>query len=268
MHGAAARQAIPLALAGILFASAAAAQARRDGPAEEQGSAGTGLSLLAKSDPAALPAAMTPAPIALRSRRAPLPELQSRTWTEANSFAVGSFNPMVTIHLHDGTPVASHNKSSAGVGTEYRHWLGDRYAVGLLYERNASDGRLQTPVGYMASDLSIWPATRYGIYALATEKMRSGRFAPYVCEGPGVVLTNGGSNSGWSSDFGVVAGLGGNYQIRPRFSLRGGVNFLDVKSGCYGDGTCHAAWGVTKEVHAGIAYRWQSRRAPGVGWFR
>ncbi len=250
-----------LALAEFLSSNVAAGQAQRDGRQDEQGLAVTALPLLAERSPDVLPvatalAASATTPAVFSYRVAQSPRQHSPAWTEAETFAVGNFNPTVTIHLGDGTPVKSHYKSSVGVGTEYRHWSGDHYAVGLSYVRNPSDGKLIVN----PAQIYIWPLMRYEFAALATERFKvRWRLSPFVAEGPGFIVTQSlVQNSGWSENFALVMGGGVDYRITKRLGARAGLTIFDSAAGCYGDPTCHEAWGMTKDVQVGFAYRWRS----------
>jgi hypothetical protein len=174
---------------------------------------------------------------------------------EVGIFAAGNINPVSSISIQN-TPhsVVSSNKSSIGGGAEYRHWITDRSALGLLYTQNPSDGKL-----LWQGQNSIWPQMRWDISVLATESFHVRKIAPFVSAGPGVVVTNGHDNSGWSAGLAFVAGLGADYQLNRRFSARTGITFLDTKSGCYDDPTCHESWGVVEDLRVGVVYRWGAK---------
>jgi hypothetical protein len=97
---------------------------------------------------------------------------------------------------------------------------------------------------------------RYDFSILATQSFKARNLTPFVQEGPGVVVTNGYGNSGWSAGFAFVAGLGADYQIGRRLSARTGITFLNTRSGCYDDPTCGDTWGVVEDLRIGIVYRW------------
>jgi hypothetical protein len=175
-------------------------------------------------------------------------------------FAVGNFNPSTDISIQNTPHTAvSSNKSSIGGGVEYRRWFSDRNGLGFLYVQNPSDGKLI----WQGQDY-IWPQMRRDFSILATQQFEIGRFVTFFNEGPGVVITNGYSNSGWSAGFAFVAGLGIDYPLSRRLSARTGVTFLDTKSGCYDDQTCHATWGVVEDVRVGLAYKWGVEKSSGL----
>ncbi len=91
---------------------------------------------------------------------------------------------------------------------------------------------------------------------LATESVNMKNFAIFVSGGPGVLLTNGYINCGWSGNFAVVSGAGTDYQLSRRLSARTGVTFVVTESGCYQDPTCHAKSSMVEDVRLGIAYKW------------
>jgi hypothetical protein len=171
---------------------------------------------------------------------------------ELGFFASGNFNPLSNI-LIPNTPhlAVSSNKSSMGAGIEYRRWISNRNALGLLYTQNDSDGKL-----LWQGQSFVWPMMRYDLSVLATQRFMRKKIAPFLCEGPGVVITNGYANSGWTAGFAFVAGLGTDYNLGSRFSARTGVTLFDTKSGCYDDPTCRASWGVATDLRVGLAYRW------------
>jgi len=184
--------------------------------------------------------------------------LSSLFWGRADVgiFAMGNFNPTTQIYIqNEPHQVLSSNKSSLGGGFEWRRWFTYDTAFGIAYVQNPSDGKL------------LWQGTNYieremrrEFSLLLTQKLpiRAGNFVPYLDGGPGFIVTNGYSDSGWSSDFAYVAGGGSEYRLTPRVSISAGMRFLVGKSGCYGDPTCREeTWGVTKDATLGI--RIQSR---------
>jgi len=169
-------------------------------------------------------------------------------------FAVGNFNPVTSIYIQNNPhTVISSNKSSVGGGVEYRRWLGDHNALGFVYVENPSDTNL-----LWQGQSYIHPVMRWDMSVLATQRLPIGRFAPFLCEGPGVVATHGSGidNSGWSGGFAFVAGAGTEYEFSRRSSVRVGITFLDTKGGCYGDATCHAPWGIVEDLRIGVVYKW------------
>jgi len=217
-----------------------------------------------------------PAIRALAPRREPvkgLPVLRSIFGQRADVgiFTVGNFNQPNFIHLdgyHPGSQeVVSMNKSSLGGGAEYRWKLSDRNTLGFLYVQNPSDIKLfvgsapPTPSGQSVTTQFISPLMRWDISVLATQSFKAGKFTPFVCEGPGVLLSNGYSNSGWSHGFAFVGGVGVERRVNPQFSIRQGITFLDTRSGCYNDPTCHATWGVSEDIRIGIVYKWSGRES-------
>jgi hypothetical protein len=187
--------------------------------------------------------------------------------TEVGIFTVGNFNSTSFVHLNDsshgGQQVVSSNKSSFGGGAEYRWRWSDRNALGFLYVQNPSDGKLWVSSSPSSSGPStaatqsyIWPQMRWDLSILATQSFKAKNLTPFVCEGPGIVVTNGYSVSGWSAGFAFVAGLGADYQLNRRLSARTGITFLNTKGGCYGDPTCGQTWGVVEDMRVGFVYRW------------
>jgi hypothetical protein len=204
------------------------------------------------------------APIRQPARRVPLLRAIFGPRTEMGFFAVGNYNSTSFVHLNDashgGQQIVSSNKSSFGGGAEYRWRLSDRNALGFLYVQNPSDGRLWTSSTASMSGAStqtyIWPLMRYDFSILATQSFKAGRITPFVSEGPGVVVTNGYDNSGWSAGFAFVAGVGTEYELNPRLSARTGITFLNTKGGCYDDPTCRETWGVVEDLRIGFVYKW------------
>jgi len=184
--------------------------------------------------------------------------------TDVGIFTVGNLNSTSFIRLNDashgGQQVVSSNKSSLGGGAEYRWRWNDRNAFGLLYVQNPSDGKLWVSSSASASGASsqsyIWPLMRWDFSILATQSFRLKNLSPFLNEGPGVVVTNGYSNSGWSGGFAFVAGVGTDYQFSRRFSTRVGVTFLNTRGGCYDDPTCSETWGVVEDLRIGFVYKW------------
>jgi hypothetical protein len=175
-------------------------------------------------------------------------------------FTVGNFNPSMTISIQNTPHTAiSLNKSSMGGGAEYRRWFSDRSALSLLYVQNPSDGKL-----LWQGQSYIWPQMRRDFSVLATQRFEMGRFVFFFNAGPGVVVTNGYSNCGWSAGFALVAGLGTDYQLSRRLSARTGVTFLGTRSGCYDDQTCHESWGVVEDLRVGLVYKWGGERSSGL----
>ncbi len=186
--------------------------------------------------------------------RAPLSFFGQRN--DVAIFAVGNLNPVSNISIQNTPHLAvSSNKSSLGGSAEYRRWFSDRFALGLLYTQNPSDGKL-----LWQGRNYIWPQMRWDLSVLVTESFILRNLAPFVSAGPGVVLTNGYGNSGWSAGFAFVAGLGAEYQLSRRFSARTGITFLDTRSGCYDDPTCRETWGVVEDLRVGFVYKWGSEK--------
>ena len=144
-----------------------------------------------------------------------------------------------------------------GGGTEFRHWISGRRAVGLLYTQNPSDGKLR-----WQGQSYIWPQQRWDLSVLGTQRFNLGRSAPFLSIGPGVVITNGDKTSGWSAGFAFAGGFGSDYPIGRRFSTRTGITFLETKSGCYDDPTCHEAWAVVEDIRLGIVYKFGMEKMP------
>jgi hypothetical protein len=171
---------------------------------------------------------------------------------ELGIFAVGNFNPVTNIYINNEPHQAvSSNKSSLGGGLEYRRWFSDHTALGLLYTQNPSDGKL-----LWQGQNYIWPQMRWDMAVLATERVNIGNFAPFVSGGPGVLLTNGYGNCGWSGSFAVVSGAGTDYRLSRRLTARTGISFLITKSGCYQDPTCQAKSGMVEDLRLGFVYKW------------
>jgi hypothetical protein len=171
-------------------------------------------------------------------------------------FALGNFNPVTDISIRNLPHLAvSSNKSSLGGSAEYRHWFSNRTALGLLYAQNPSDGKL-----LWQGQNYIWPQMRRDMSVLATRSFNLRDMAPFVSAGPGMVATNGYGNCGWSAGFAFVAGLGTDVHLSRRFSARTGITFLDTRSGCYDDHTCHETWGVVKDLRVGLAYKWSGEK--------
>jgi len=129
-------------------------------------------------------------------------------------------------------------------------------AIGLGFDQNPSDGKLVVttshgPINY------IWPEMRYDLAILETQQFNQGwRWSPYVNEGPGLILTNGYSNSGWTASPAVVVGWGFIYKINNRIFARGGENYFIAKQGCYGDPTCYTKIQMEQVVRAGVGMNW------------
>ena len=172
---------------------------------------------------------------------------------ETGIFAVGNINTISKIYIQN-TPheVISSNKSSLGGGFETRRYFGDNTAVGLLYTQNPSDGKLLWQGKYY-----IWPQMRRDLAILVTEKQDIGRFAIFGGWGPGVLVTNGYGNCGWSGNFAVVGHVGTDYKLNDRLTARLGWSWLFNESGCYGDPTCHAKPNVANDIRLGFVYKWR-----------
>jgi hypothetical protein len=167
-------------------------------------------------------------------------------------FTAGNLNPASNIFIQNTPHLAvSSNKSSLGGSAEYRRWFSNRTALGLLYTQNPSDGKL-----LWQGQNYIWPQMRWDLSILATRSFKARSVAPFICAGPGIVLTNGYANSGWSAGFALVGGFGTDVQISRRFSARTGIAFLDTKNGCYDDPTCRETRSVVEDLRVGIAYNW------------
>jgi len=167
-------------------------------------------------------------------------------------FTFGNLNPVSTISVQNTPHLAvSSNKSSMGGSAEYRRWFSDHNALGLLYAQNPSDGKL-----LWQGQNYIWPQMRWDLSVLATKSFNVRNLSTFVCAGPGIVVTNGYGNSGWSAGFAFAAGFGTDYPLSRRFSARTGITFLDTKSGCYDDPTCHETWGVVEDLRLGLVYKW------------
>jgi len=237
-------------------ASRTAPAAARSGPANLMTEADTGEPAPMGMDPAlrgVLEASRRP-----RARREPWSILERRG--DLGFFTVGNFNPVSYIAI-ENTPhvVVSSNKSSVGGGVEYRGWFSERSGWGLLYSQNPSDGKL-----LWQGQNYIWQQMRWDMSVLATERLGAGRIAPFVCGGPGIVVTNGYSNSGWSAGFALVGGMGTDYRLSRRLAARAGITFLNTKNGCYDDPTCHETWGVAEDARVGVVYRWGEGESMGL----
>jgi hypothetical protein len=136
--------------------------------------------------------------------------LSSLFWGRADVgiFAVGNFNPTTQIYIQN-TPhqVLSSNKSSLGGGFEWRRWFANDTAIGIACAQNPSDGKL------------LWQGTNYieremrrEFSLLVTQRLpiRGWNLVPFLDGGPGFIVTNRYSDSGWSSDFAYVAGVDRN----------------------------------------------------------
>lgn len=171
--------------------------------------------------------------------------------TDFGVFTVGNFNPVSYITIHVNEPAISSNRSSLGGGAEYRRWFSDRNALGVLYTQNPSNGKL-----FWQGQNYIWPDMRYDFSILATQRFKVKNVEPFLSEGPGVVLTNGYGNCGWSGGFAFVTGFGTELQLSRQISARTGITFLNTRGGCYDDPTCLETWGVVEDLRIGVAYKW------------
>ena len=173
--------------------------------------------------------------------------------------AVGNLNSVSYIYLRDGTPVTSSQKSSLGWGAEYRRWLTPHFAIGPIFEQNASDGKLLPATNPKPYTLKyyIWPQTHYEMGGVATEQFALGKRVNGVLrEGAGGVVTNGYDNCGWSHDFAFITGFGADYYLRKRTAVRTGMTLLNTRTGCYGDHTCQQTWSNVQDLSVGLSYRW------------
>lgn len=182
-------------------------------------------------------------------------------------YAVGNVNPVYFVYLYANTPsqqqVTGSNgtgdgtsKNALGAGVEYRHFWG-RNGVALLYTVNPSSGRLLVPQTALESTTyaSEWPLTRMDLSILATQQFRMGKFAPFLQEGPGVLITYGPTDSGLSASFALVAGMGADYVVSPHWAVRAGATWLETKQGCYGDPRCGEIWSVVQDFRLGAVYK-------------
>lgn len=235
-----------------------------DGAAETSGPLprSSPLSQPAANSNGSMPAPATVALLVLSPKREPVgswPQSLFGRQGDVGIFAIGNFNPVTSIYIQNNPhTVISSNKSSAGGGVEYRRWFGDHNALGFVYVQNPSDTNL-----LWKGQSYIHPVMRWDMSVLATQRLLIGRFAPFLCEGPGVVVTHGTGvdNSGWSGGFAFAAGAGTEYGFSRRFSARMGITFLGTKGGCYGDSTCHAPWGVVEDLRFGIVYKWGGEKS-------
>ena len=192
-------------------------------------------------------------------------------------YAVGNINPTYSVYLGaytragvptgDTTRVVGGTKSAMGYGVEFRHnWNSAKKcygavvavcnATGLDFDQNPSDGKLIVPPSW-GQTTYIWPTMRYDLAVLETQQFNVGRrWSPYVNEGPGVILTNGYGNSGWSANPAGVVGWGVTYRLKSRWFARANQNFLIGKQGCYGDPTCASVQTMEQVVRVGVGGKW------------
>jgi hypothetical protein len=186
-----------------------------------------------------------------------LPLVQGQNNT-ATVMAVGNFNPTTYIYLYEHVeplPTANSNKSAAGGALEYQRWYVPHAAAGIELEANPSDGKL-LPTDVARGPYYIWSQLRYELMVLVTQRANVGRFSLFIQEGGGSIVTNGGSNSGWSHDGAFAAGYGIDYHFNARWGAVVGETIYESRQGCYGDPTCQQSWGTTQDAHLGANYSW------------
>ena len=181
--------------------------------------------------------------------------------SDVELFTAGVLNPTYHIYLsgQPGLEIIGTDKSSLGAGAEYRRYWGQHNAIGLMYAQNPSEGRLWIPS--QPGNVIRWPMEEWNLLAVGTQRVKAARFAPFVSEGAGVLMTYGATSvhltdSGLSADFALGGRSGIDYHISHSLSVRIGAMFLATRQGCYGDPTCHADWGLVKVVQLGMVHRW------------
>lgn len=177
---------------------------------------------------------------------------------DAGVFAVGNLNSVNFVYIGDlarnGQPMAATNRSSVGGGAEYRHWFSDNFAWALTYEQNPSAGKLWISVANPYGDTNRWPLMHMDVAAPLTQRFHWRKWTPWLQGGPGFVLTDGPTDSGWSWNFAFVGGYGADHPLSKRWSARAGTMLLLAKTGCYNDHTCTAEWGLTEDVRLGMVW--------------
>lgn len=176
-------------------------------------------------------------------------------------FAVGNFNPTARVYINTDQQMITSNRSAAGGGVAYRRWFTPRYAFGVEYEQNPSDGKLvyfSTPTKFGGETVTgIWPQMRYEALALFTERAPlTGPLSLIVQEGAGVNVTNGYSNSGWSHDAAYAEGAGFDYGLAKHAALEVKGLWLETEEGCYNGRDCKQTFGVVTDAKAGIVFSW------------
>jgi len=183
------------------------------------------------------------------------PHFASGGQNEVGVFALGNFNPTYPVYLGRGQEIVGSSESTLGGAAEFRRFFGS-YATGLLYMQDASRQRLWVPQGCLTSKNMCgdygFPAMRWNLAVLETEPIKSfRRWQPFLQEGPGVLVTNGYANCGWTGALALVVGAGVDYTVTHRLSLRAGETFTVVRQGCYRDPTCHAPAAVEQDTRIG-----------------
>ncbi|MGI0134629.1 MAG: hypothetical protein ACREBW_06705, partial [Candidatus Micrarchaeaceae archaeon] len=62
--------------------------------------------------------------------------------------------------------------------------------------------------------------------------------------------------AGWSHSMAFAAGVGSDYWINNRLSLRVSSLILADQTGCYDDPTCRPTWGLSHDIGVGLSWKW------------
>lgn len=181
--------------------------------------------------------------------------------------AEGNLNPVTYTYINQPIPTMEDSqKSSVGVGVQFDHWFNPRFAFGVRFEQNPSDGK-EREANNVRTD--IWPQTRREFFGIFTQRpmgIGSGevhirRFTPFVQEGAGAILTcecsDGNKHyAGWAHSAAFAAGSGTEYWVNDRLNVRIGVLIIATATGCYDDPTCRPTTGISHDLGVGFTWKW------------
>ena len=172
---------------------------------------------------------------------------------EVSGYALGNFNPAY-FAVQSGQEFAGSTAAGIGWGADYTRTLTKHNAISILYGQNPSDAQLFTG----NNQFYTWTLKRYEISVQAIQQFHHKRYGAFIFEGPGAIVTNGGSTlSGWTGNFAFVSGFGFEYQFNKHFYSKSRVSFEDSNTGCYADKACfHSTWSVAQDLWSGIAFKW------------
>jgi hypothetical protein len=117
-----------------------------------------------------------------------------------------------------GTHITQASRAGIGGSFEYRFWLGNGFAAGLLYTGTPTNSKLTMPDHSVVS----WPISRNEIDLLLTRELKTvarRRISPYVTAGGGAIVLNGGkTESGLDRQAAFIVGGGGDIK-HPRTAM-------------------------------------------------
>lgn len=193
--------------------------------------------------------------------------------------AEGNLNPVTYSYIKQPLPVMEDSqKSSVGVGVQFDHWFNPRFAFGVRFEQNPSDGREKEGNNAITD---IWPQSRREIFAIFAQRPGGARsrefqihkFTPFLQEGVGAILTcecsDGNKHrAGFSDSTAFAAGSGTEYSLNEKFNIRISFLIIATATGCYDDSGCRPTMGLSHDLGLGFTWKWgttasENRRAGG-----